>query len=293
MMHLFLYLDRKYKAFVSALLAGLLMFFGSSQTLMAEENTAYRFGVFPHMSPMRIENKYASVALSFSELLKRPVKLGTAKGIDRFRERVLDGAFDIALIPPLGIVSIVDEGGFIPLARRKSKPASIVVTEDSIIKQAADLQGKTLGLPEGTPVNIFLQLTLNDKGFVGDKSISFKLFNNVQACLHKLLLKTVDACGSGSGAAINMFQHKMDIKLREIMRTNAFPHMLFVAHPRLSSTERELLTQAILGEDDSAAAQKLKRRLGKNAQYIPYQSSDYDMIREYRKRWKKHVKTPL
>ena len=286
--------ESKYTIFLSLLLlSGLFILCGFSKTLMAQESTAYRFGVFPHMSPIRAEKKYAPLAQAFGELLKKPVKLGTAIGMDKFRYRVKKGDFDIALIPPLDIVAIVDEGGYIPLARHKSKPASIVVAEDSAIKQLEDLQGKILGLPEGTPVNIILQFTLKDQGFAGDKRIHFKLFNNVPACLHKLQLKSVDACGSASGVVIKMFQNKSNIKLREILKTKAFPHMLFVAHPRLSSTERENLTQAILGEDKTEAGKKIIRAFAKNAHYIPYKSTDYDMIREYLQRWTKHAKNTL
>jgi len=277
---------RKYNTcLLLVLLSGLLVLFGYSKILTAQEISSYRFGVFPHMSPLRIEKKYAPVALTFGELLKTPVKLSTATEINKFRDRAMKGAFDIALIPPLDIVPIVDEGGYIPLARRKSTPASIVVTNDSSIKKIENLQGKTLGLPDGTPVNIILQLTLKDRGFVGGHAINIKLFNNVQACLHKLLLKSVDACGSASGNAINMFQNKMHVKFREIMQTEAFPHMLFVAHPRLTSAQRESLTQLILGQDAVQAP-------GKYTGYIPYKSTDYDVIRQYRKRWEKHAKNP-
>lgn len=286
--YLFWHSNNKYNTFLFLLLLSwLLISSGFSKTCSAQEITGYRFGAFPHMSPLRIEKKYAPVALRFGDILNKPVKLGTATGMDKFRDHVKKGAYDIALISPLDIVPIVDEGGYIPLARRKSTPATLVVTEDSSIKRVEDLQGKTVGLPEETPVNIVIQLILKDQGFIGDKSIYFKSFNNVQACLHKLLLKSVDACGSGSGAGIKMFQNKMNLNFIEIMQTEAFPHMLFVAHPRLPSAEREALTQIILSQD------KTELIFGKNAHYIPYKSADYDIIRKYRQRWAKHAKNTL
>ena len=217
------------------LLTGLLLLSGLSNNLMAQDSPSYRFGAFPHMSSSHVEKKYAPVALAFSKLLNKPVRLGTATDMDKFRNRVIRGDFDIALIPPLDIVPIVDKGGYIPLARKPSNPATIVVSIDSALKQVEDLQGKTVGLPEGTPVSIILQLTLRERGFTGDKNIHFQDVKNVQACLHKLLLKLVDACGSPSGIGIGlkMFQNKMGRKFRVIMQTQAFPHMLFVAHPRL------------------------------------------------------------
>ena len=80
---------------------------------------------------------------------------------------------------------------------------------------------------------------------------------------------------------------------QEILPTKAFPHMLLVAHPRLSATEREKLTQALLGKDKTEPGKKIIRALGKSAHYIPYKSTDYDMIREYQQRWTKHAKNTL
>ena len=290
------HLTNKPTAFPRLVLLSILFVIGAfNNKLVAQDTTVYRFGVFPYMSSTRIEKKYAPVAVAFSELLKKPVKLGTASGMDKFRYRVKNGDFDIALIPPLDIVPIVDEGGYIPLARRSSKSASIVVTEDSAIKQVEDLQGKTLGLPAGTPVSIILQLLLREQGFVGGKLIHIEEFKNVQACLHKLLLKSVDACGSPSeiGIGLKAFQNKMGIKFQTIMKTRAFPHMLFVAHPRLSLTERKTLAHAILGQDETEQGQKLRPTIGKNVRYIPYKNTDYDIIRQYRKRWMIDAKNTL
>jgi len=268
---------------------------GFSNILMAQEETAYRFGAFPHMSSTHVEKKYAPVAVAFGKLLNKSVKLATASSMDKYRNRVINGDFDIALIPPLDIEPVVDEGGYIPLARRPSKPASIVVINNSIIKHVKDLHDKTIGLPAGTPVNIILQLKLRKLGFVNNKNIHFKEFNNVQACLHKLLLKSVDACGSPSGVGIGlkMFQKKMEIEFREIMKTEAFPHMLFVAHPRLSIAERQILTNAILGQDKTEQGQGLLQAIGRKTPYVPYIKTDYDIIRHYRQSWIKNAKNTL
>lgn len=267
---------------------------GFNNILMAQEETAYRFGAFPHMSSTHVEKKYVPVAVAFGQLLNKTVKLATASNMDKYRNRVINGDFDIALIAPLDIEPVVDKGGYIPLARRPSRPASIVVTNDSIIKHVEDLHGKTIGLPAGTPVDIILQLKLRALGFVNNKNIHFKEFNNVHACLHKLLLKSVDACGSPSGVGIGLkfFQKKMKIDFREIMKTEAFPHMLFVAHPRLSLAERETLTNAILGHDKTEQGQALLQAIGK-ARYVPYKKSDYDIIRQYRNSWITNAKNTL
>lgn len=269
------------------------MFVFSANISYAAETVKYRFGVFPHMTPSYVEKKYSPLALAFSQLLNKPVRLTTANSIDKFRKRINKDKFDIALIPPLDIVPVVDKGGYIPLARKASRAASIVVLDNSKLKKIDDLQGKTLGLPSGTPVNIILQLTLRDRGYVAGKSITFKYFNNVQACLHKLKLKRIDACGSASGFGVKMFQEKMGTKLRAIMKTQAFPHMIYVAHPHLSLAERNALTNAILGQDKTELGKKIFQAIGKKAHFIKYKKNDYDIIRQYRKRWINNAKNTL
>ena len=253
----------------------------------------YQLGVFPHMSSTHVERKFAPVAHALSELLNKPVRLGTATDIKKFQKRVLKGDFDVAMIPPLAIVPVVDKGGYIPLARRESTAASVVVLNDSTLKSIDDLKGKSLGLPAGTPVNIILRLTLEDKGFIKNKNIHFKTFNTVQACLHKLLLKKIDACGTASGTAINMFEKKMGARVRNIMDTEPFPHMLLVANPKMTVNERELLTRAILGKDNSEKGQALMNALGKNPKFIEYRKEDYDIIRSFMQRWIKYDQDSL
>ena len=257
---------------------------------LATEKAAYRLGLFPYLPPVRLEKNYAPMAADFASILGRPVQFSTANGFDKFRTRLSNGDFDIALISPLDIVPVVDDAGYIPLARRSSKPASIVVLEDSALQQVVDLRGKTIGLPTDTPASIILQLTLRDEPLLANHTIHFKEFTNVLACLHQLLIKTVDACGSGSGAALRLFQKKMAVKLRVLMKTEAFPHMLFVAKPVVPLYERELLVRAILNSGKTGEDQKFPQMNVHEPEYIPYRSEDYHIIRHYRQRWEKNDK---
>ena len=256
----------------------------------AEERPSYRFGVFPYMPPARLEKAYAPVAAAFGRALGRPVQLGTAGEIDKFRIRLKKGDFKIALIAPMDVMRFVDEGEYIPLARRPSHPASIVVLEESPLQQAADLRHKTLGLPPaGWPPSVIIQLMLNEQGLMKDRDIRLRYFTNVVACLHQLLVKTVDACGSGGGAALKVFQKKMGVNLRVLMKTPSYPHHLFVTHPRLLPAEREILSRTILGWEKTEEGRELLRTIGPGARFIPFRSADYDIIRNYYRRWEENV----
>lgn len=259
----------------------------------AVEQESYRLGVFPHLSSIRLEIQYSPVAVAFSKILNIPVRLGSASNLDKFRSRLLKGDFDIALISPFDVVPVVDMAGYIPLARRSSTSAAVVVFEDSLIKNTEDLRGKKIGLPEGTPVSIFLQLSLKARGFIKDRDIYFHYFKNVPSCLHQLLLSKIDACGRASGVGLRTFQHKTGFKVREIIKTRTFPHMLYVAHPRVPHILREKLKNAIIGKPEPDQKKNSLPVNNHNITYIPYKKTDYDIIRKYRKRWMKNAKNSL
>lgn len=264
-----------------------------SGVLQAEENNSYKLGVFPQLSVVHVQNKYAPVAAAMSELINKRVKLTTASSMHKFHRRLDKESFDIALIPPLAIIPIVDEKGYIPLARSASRAASIVVNKNSNINKTNDLTHKTVGLPAGTPVNIILRQSLKDLGFSVGKNINYKDYNNVQSCLHKLILNAVDACGTASGAGLKMFEKNKSVKLRKIMTTEKFPHMLFVTHPNFPVDERKVLSRAILGGDSSEQGKKLLNAIGSGSRYVPYKSADYDQMRKYRSHWLDHAKNSL
>lgn len=275
------------------LISGLLFPTVINCNVNAVEETSYRLGIFPHMSTIRLEKKYSPIAVSFSKILNKPVRLGTATSLKKFRSRLKKGDFDVALISPFDIVPVVDMAGYIPLARRPSTSAAIIVIEDSLIKNTGDLLGKKIGLPEGTPVSIFLQLSLKEQGFVKGRDIFFQNFKNVPSCLHQLLLNKVDACGRASGVGLKMFQNKTGIRVREIIKTRTFPHMLYVAHPRVPYSMREKLKNALTGKLETVKKKTSLPVSSNNINYIQYKKTDYDIIRKYRKRWMNDAKNSL
>ncbi len=256
----------------------------------AESHTVYRFGVFPYLSPTRIEQAYAPFAAAFGELLDRPLRLGTAKDLDTFRARMLRGDFDIALVPPFAVVPLVDRRGYAPLARRPSSPARIVVLINSSLKRIGDLRDKTLGLPPArSPASVIIRIDLDKQGLLADTDFQARYFPSTPACLHNLLVNRVDACVTGGGAGLRSFEHKMGVKLRTLYRTEPFPHMLFITRPDFPPGESDKLRRFILSLEENAAGRDLLRHIGSGSRFVPYHSVDYDAIRRYHKLMHRHA----
>jgi len=269
---------------------GLLCATGLQAGTQAELLPSYRFGIFPYLSPTRIEQAYAPLAAAFAELLGRPLRLGTAKDLDTFRARLLRGDFDIALVPPFAVVPLVDHRGYTPLARRPSNPARIVVLINSPLKHIGDLRDQTLGLPPARSlVNVIIRVDLDERGLWAGRDFQARHFPSTPACLHNLLVNRVDACATGGGAGLRSFERKMGVKLRTLYRTQPFPHMLFVTRPDFPADEANKLKQFILNLGEGAEGRELLRKIGPDSRFVPYRPADYDVIRRYHKTMQRHA----
>ncbi len=277
--------------------AGLLLLLGGSWLLLASgpqaagrDESTYRFGVYPYLSPTRIEQAYAPLAAAFAERLGRPLRLGTAKDLDAFYARLRRGDFDIALVPPFAVVPLVDQRGYVPLARRPSTPARIVVLINSPLRHPGDLRGHTLGLPPASSlVSVIIRVDLDERGLWAGRDFQPRHFPSTPACLHNLLVNRVDACATGGGAGLRSFERKMGVKLRTLYQTRPFPHMLFVVRPDFPAVEANELKRFILTLEGSAAGRELLRYIGPDSRFVPYRAEDYDAIRRYRETSHRHA----
>ncbi len=253
---------------------------------------AYRFGVFPYLSPTRIEQAYAPLAAAFAEQLGRSLRLGTAKDFDTFRTRMLRGDFDIALVPPFAVVPLVDRRGYIPLARRPSSPVRIVVLINSSLKHVGDLRDHSLGLPPSRSlVSVVIHVDLEERGLQAGKDFRARRFPSTPACLHNLLVNRVDACATAGGAGLRSFERKMGVRLRTLYQSQPFPHMLFVARPDFPADEADRLKRFLAGLQDSDEGRELLRHISPDSRFVPYRPADYDVIRRYRETMRRHAQT--
>jgi phosphonate transport system substrate-binding protein len=271
--------------FVVVILLGLVSFVSTLGNAYAAEKPAYRFGVFPYVIPARLEKLYAPVSVAFSEALGRQIKFRTAKNVGTFSRQLRQGEYDIALVQPFDVVPMVDERGYIGLARRPSHPAAFVTLANSSIQSINDIGNQPVGMPpNGAPASVFLIKTLEQMGF-SKQDVNIVYFPNPLACLHKLLLGEVAVCGTGGGATQHVFEKKMRVKLITIMETESFPHMFFIAHPDIPERERNKLKQTILSWTDTEQGRALLGNIGQATRFVPFAIQDYDIVRQYRKAW--------
>lgn len=246
-----------------------------------QHDEAYHFGILPYLSPARIEQAYAPLAAAMAREIDHPLRINTALDLASYNQRALRGDFDLALVPPFSVVHLVDERNYIPLARRPSRPARIVVLINSPLKKLDDLRDTILGLPpQPSPVNLIMRINLERQGLQAGEDFLTHHFSSTPACLHKLLVNRVDACAT-SGAGLRTFERKMGVRLRTLYQTRPFPHTLLLARPDMPAEQRQRLQRFVLGLKDTAEGRQLLKKIGPDAVFEPYRSEDYDIIRSY------------
>lgn len=255
-----------------------------SNSQARDSSNAIQFGVLPFLAPVRLESMYAPVASEFSQLLNREVFLKTGASSDEYFKQLEKQVFDIAIVNPFDSVPVIDEFNYIPLAARPMHRCIVVTPEAGAIETVEQLRGKVVGVAsKRSPISFYSLRAIESHGLIVGKDFTVKHHKTTQACLHNLLIGSIDACGAG-GATSSVFKDKRKINLRKISQCEEFPGMVIVAHSRVPKDERDNIKQLILAWPKSGK-EELLRKLGKHAKYIPYKEENYKMIRRHRKQW--------
>jgi len=245
----------------------------------AADRASFTFGVFPCLSPLRLEMLYAPIGKALGEGVGRPVRFKTASKFKTFFARLEAGEYDIAFIQPLWVPPALDRFGYLPLARiEEPLSAVVVVRDDSPIRSAADLRGKVVATPPSIgPVTRMGTRALIDHGLKPGRDIEIKAFKSVDSCFHQVVIGSASACVSGP-LVLGFMEEKLKVKLRVLIKTPGIPSLTFVAHSRVPAEDRSRLRQTIVTWADSEAGRELMRKIGAS-RFVPASNREYDVVR--------------
>lgn len=259
---------------------------GTARAVHAPPDTApspYVFGVFPHLAVARLEKIYAPMAADFGRVLERQVYFRTKPSFEKFMAELRKQTYDIVFVQPFDYVW-AHEYGYLPLARR-SEPltAQIMVSEDSRYNDLKDLKGATLALPPAeAAVSHLTKMALMDAGIDPQQNVRLQYTKSHDSCLQRLLIGSVDACGTAAGP-VRYFQTHMKVNFRILGKSQTIPHALIAVHARVPETERERLRATILSWADSPDGRKLLER-GELKPFQAVADAEYDVVRKYWRR---------
>ncbi|MDX1812490.1 MAG: phosphate/phosphite/phosphonate ABC transporter substrate-binding protein [Gammaproteobacteria bacterium] len=241
----------------------------------------YKFGVFPYLSAVLLDEIYASVTADLSRELNQKVSFRTSSNFKRFFENLSKQKYDFALIQPFWYPPAVDEFNYQPLVRIEEPFTSLImVLDDSPIKTIADIKGKVIATPPAfVPVVHMAKKDLISEGLVPGKDVTLKAFKTVDSCFQQLLIGTAQACVSPPFVP-PIVEEKMKVKLRVLLKTFAIPNLSLVVNARVPEKDRIKIKNYFLNlaKTDSGKAflQKIKAQ-----GFIQANDQDYNVVREF------------
>lgn len=242
---------------------------------------AYKFGVFPYLSAVRLESIYAPVSTEMSRALGHPVHFRTASRFQRFFDKLKQQHYDIALIQPFWYPPAVDQFGYLPLVRMQEPFTSLIMVPlDSPLKNVNDLKGKIIATPPAfVPVVQMARRALKKIGLIPGKDVQLKAFKSVDSCFQQVLIGAADACITPP-FAVAVIEEKMNLKLRTLLKTPSIPNLSIVVHSRVPAEQRERLKQILLSWQNNNSGKELLNRM-KTQGFVPALDKEYDVVRTF------------
>jgi len=262
------------------LLAVLVSFMQPTAFAAGKNEQVYSLGVFPHLPPRDLEKVFAPMAADLAKALGVRVELHSSTTYQKFSERLDGEQFDIAFVQPFDYIRAADKHGYLPLATRTEKLATIVVTSvDSPLNSIQDLRNKRVALPPRTAaVSQLLRGYLKSQGIDPDRDIKLSYHRSHVSCMQQVLIGEAVACGTAAPAR-RFFQSKFNIPLKVIAKSREIPHTLWVAHKRLPTKVRSKIRARILDWSNTREGQALLER-GKLMPFVTVNDRDYDVVRK-------------
>jgi len=238
-------------------------------------------GIFPYMAPRQTVEFYGPIAASMETVLNHPVRLESVQTFPDFGRALQRQKYDIALIQPFDYPRVVDEFGYIPLARLAAPLVTqFFVRDDSRYHTLEDLRGTIIAMPPEQAANSRMALrALYENKLIPGKDVQVRYFKSHDSCIQQVWAGTASACSTAK-PPILVFEKRMKAKLRAIYDTPPIPHVLFVANPRVPQEERDNLQKLIIGWSNSQEGQVMLRNLGFSG-FVAAKPAEYAIMHDY------------
>ena len=261
-----------------ACLAALLL---PAQAAPETQPRPYSLGIFPYMAPRQTLEFYGPVASGMQAALGHPVRLMSVPSFPDFSRAMAEQRYDIALVQPFDYLDAVEKQGFLPLAQLSVPLVSqFYVRDDSRYRSLEDLRGTTVAMPPPQTANARMTLrALYDNDLLPGRDLQVRYFNSHDSCIQQVWAGSASACGTAR-PPIQVFERRMQAKLRPIFDTPPIPHIVFVVHPRVPAEHRAKLQALLVGLSDTEEGRSRLKNLGFPG-FVAPKPAEYEVMRNY------------
>jgi phosphonate transport system substrate-binding protein len=271
---------RAVKALVALTLAALALTLGPLRPAEAgAPSNGYRFGIFPYLPVLTIDQIFGPMAASFAQDLKRPVYLKTKSTFEKFADELARQTYDIVLVHPFHYVEAADLYGYRPLVRVDKKlTAVIMIDPEQPWRGWHDLAGRVLALaPELSAVSELLKAVLTDAGLNPDVDVMLSHYGTKTSCLQAVVIGSADAC------AVPRFILPQvglitGMKLEVMAEITPISQLVIAVHSRVPAADRAKLLAGILSWPHTEQGQAILA-VGAWSGFALARDADYDGIR--------------
>jgi ABC-type phosphate/phosphonate transport system substrate-binding protein len=234
------------------------------------------FGVFPYLPALRIGREFGPLAAALAGICRVPVSLQTKNGFPAFRQRLLEGHYDIALLHPFLYADAREEQDYRPLGRLEQDLSAVVIAaEGRRVAGFADLRGEVLAVPPRlSAVAQLVKHELRRDGLDGPGGVRLTFLRTKTACLHAVVSGAAAACALPR-FVLGQLDLSKPVALAAKFSTGQIPGILLVAHARLGGGHLGALQHGVIGWGDDEAGSRMLRAMGWT-RFIAVRPGEYD-----------------
>ncbi len=215
--------------------------------LAAAPTGTLNLGVYPYLSPSQIVEQFAPLGDHLARTLGRPVNLVSAPDFEKFIERTRAGEYDIIFTAPHMGRLAEKRDGYRPVAQTAHRiQVALICRKEAPLHGLADLKGRSIAI--GARLSMTYQLverTLQSGGMSLDREVRPILTASFSNVMEATLRGEADVGAIPTAVLINVPVEQRDA-VREILRTEATPGALVLAHPRHDNALLERIREAFL-----------------------------------------------
>jgi phosphonate transport system substrate-binding protein len=194
-----------------------------------------KLGVLPYTSAFDLLSAHQPLCDYLRENLHRPVQIYTGSDYAAFVRDSDAGDYDLLLTAPhMGRLAQL-KAGYVPLLRYAGElQLVLVVTRDSPVHRVSDLAGKAIAAPDRMALATMRGLAwLKEQGLTQGRD-----YRLVEASSHANAILSLTRGESRAALTSRSFFARLPENTRDSLRILAAsgggPHLMFLAHPRLS-----------------------------------------------------------
>lgn len=201
-----------------------------------------RFGMFPAVPPVLLEERYGPLTKALEEMLGTKVLFRTKSTPEDFYEAMEKGEYDIAVVQRFNYLKVDTLATtYRPLLRRRENGSGvIVVAGDSEINELLQLKNRTIAIPSyHSAANFFASYMFKKTGF-SEEQYSLVDLNNHDSCMQAVVNKKVVACAT-TEKLLKIFSDFRKYDLKVVEKSIELPGLFIVTHPRIDHLRDKLL----------------------------------------------------